>query len=326
MGSVHHANAKTTVRVRKEIQESKESIAKLAKRYNLNPKTVAKWRKAEGSDDGRSGPKKPKSSLSEREQQIICEVRRVTQFPLDDIFIMLKDRIPSLTRSNLHRCLVRHGLNVLPKEDNKSKEKQKFKSYDVGYVHIDITQIVLSGGQKLYLFVGICRVSKYAYVELHDNMTQETACAFLNNLIADCPFKIHRILTDNGAQFTYALLADHLKPKDKTHPFDKICQKNNIIHKLTQFKHPWTNGQVETFNKTLKNATVKTYHYDDVMQLKQHLMSYLLVHNYQKKLKALKFQTPYDFLLLSYQNQPHLFKDNPNHKLVGLNRKASSIS
>ena len=128
MGSVHHANAKTTVRVRKEIQESKESIAKLAMRYNLNPKTVAKWRKAEGSDDGRSGPKKPKSSLSEREQQIICEVRRVTQFPLDDLFIMLKDRIPSLTRSNLHRCLVRHGLNVLPKEDNKSKEKQKFKS------------------------------------------------------------------------------------------------------------------------------------------------------------------------------------------------------
>ncbi len=44
------------------------------------------------------------------------------------------------------------------------------------------------------------------------------------------------------------------------------------------------------------------------------------MHNYQKKLKALKFQTPYDFLLLSYQNQPHLFKDNPNHKLAGLNK------
>ncbi|MFM7631008.1 MAG: integrase core domain-containing protein, partial [Alphaproteobacteria bacterium] len=150
--------------------------------------------------------------------------------------------------------------------------------------------------------------------------------AFLKNLIADCPFKIHRILTDNGAQFTYALLADHLKPKNKRHPFDQICQQNNIIHKLTQFKHPWTNGQVETFNKTLKKATVKTYHYDDVIQLKQHLMSYLLVHNYQKKLKALKFQTPYDFLLLSYQNQPHLFKDNPNHKLVGLNTFAQAPS
>lgn len=320
MGSVHHANAKTTVRVRKEIQESKESIAQLAKRYNLNPKTVIKWRKSGVSEDGRSGPKTPKSALSEREQQIVCEVRRVTQFSLDDLFIALKDAIPALSRSNLHRCLVRHGLNVLPKEENKTKEKQKFKSYDVGYVHIDITQIVLSGGQKLSLFVGICRVSKYAYVELHDNMTQETACAFLKNLIADCPFKIHRILTDNGAQFTYALLADHLKPKNKRHPFDQICQQNNIIHKLTQFKHPWTNGQVETFNKTLKNATVKTYHYDDVIQLKQHLMSYLLVHNYQKKLKALNFQTPYDFLLLSYQNQPHLFKDNPNHKLVGLNK------
>jgi transposase-like protein len=319
MGSIYHANAKTTVRIRKEIQESKESIATLAKIYRLNPKTIAKWRKSEVSEDRRSGPKKPKSALSEREQQVICEVRRVTQFSLDDLFIALEGKIPTLTRSNLHRCLVRHGLNVLPKDPEKKTEKQKFKEYEVGYVHVDITQIVLSGGQKFYLFVGICRVSKYAYVELHDNMTKETACVFLKNLIGACSFKIHRILTDNGAQFTYALLAEHLKPKDKIHPFDKMCEENNIIHKLTKFKHPWTNGQVEIFNKTIKNATVKQYHYDDIDQLKQHLMAYLMVHNYQKKLKSLKFQTPYDFLLLSYQNQPHLFKENPNHKLVGLN-------
>ncbi|MBD3795695.1 MAG: hypothetical protein IE881_07160, partial [Epsilonproteobacteria bacterium] len=40
------ANAKTTPRIRKEIEESKESIAKLAIKYNLNPKTVQKWKNA----------------------------------------------------------------------------------------------------------------------------------------------------------------------------------------------------------------------------------------------------------------------------------------
>jgi transcriptional regulator with XRE-family HTH domain len=44
MGSVPHANAKTTPRIREEIQNSKESIAALAKRLSLNPKTVLKWR------------------------------------------------------------------------------------------------------------------------------------------------------------------------------------------------------------------------------------------------------------------------------------------
>ncbi|WP_156918998.1 hypothetical protein [Holospora obtusa] len=36
-------------------------------------------------------------------------------------------------------------------------------------------------------------------------------------LIAHCPFKITKILTDNGAKFTYELLAQHLRPKNKTH-------------------------------------------------------------------------------------------------------------
>jgi hypothetical protein len=319
MGNIHHANAKTTVRIREEIQKSQESIAKLAIRYNLNPKTVSKWRKSEGCADKRSGPNTPKSVLSAQEQQIICEFRRVTNFALDDIFVALKDKIPALTRSNLHRCLQRNGLSIMKKDAEEKREKQAFKEYDVGYVHVDITQITLENNLKLYLFVGICRVSKYAYIELHENMTTETSCAFLKNLIKDCTFKIHRILTDNGAQFTYELLAEHLKPKDKKHPFDSICEDNGILHKLTKFKHPWTNGQVEIFNKTIKKATVKQYYYETIEQLKHHLMAYLLVHNFQKKLKALKFQTPYDFLLLSYEKNPSLFKENPHHKIMGHN-------
>jgi transposase-like protein len=45
MGNILHPNAKTTIRVRKEIQESYESILKLAKKYSLNPKTIVKWKR-----------------------------------------------------------------------------------------------------------------------------------------------------------------------------------------------------------------------------------------------------------------------------------------
>ena len=44
MGNIQHANAKTTPRIRKEIQESSETIAELAARLSLNPKTVMKWK------------------------------------------------------------------------------------------------------------------------------------------------------------------------------------------------------------------------------------------------------------------------------------------
>ncbi len=40
MGNIYHANAKTTTRIRKEIQTSQETIAQLAERLSLNPKTV----------------------------------------------------------------------------------------------------------------------------------------------------------------------------------------------------------------------------------------------------------------------------------------------
>jgi transposase InsO family protein len=134
-------------------------------------------------------------------------------------------------------------------------------------------------------------------------------------------------LTDNGAQFTYALLAEHLKPKDKIHPFDALCANHRIEHRLTQFRHPWTpvraakpNGQVEITNKLLKNNTTKKYHYESPEQLKHHLMTFLLYYNHQKKLKSLKFISPYDKLIQEYKIKPHLFTINPTHKFMGLNR------
>jgi len=319
MGNIQHANAKTTPRIRKEIQESNESISELAARLSLNPKTVMKWKNAGRIEDKKSGPTVPRSTvLTEQEEQIICEFRRVTKFSLDDVFIALMDEIPKMTRSNLHRCLQRHGLSRLPKVEKKEKEKKRFKSYHIGYVHIDISELHTEEG-KAYMFVAIDRATKYTYVEIHEKMTQAIACSFLKNFIEDVPFKIHTILTDNGAQFTYALLAEHLRPKEKIHPFDVVCEEHNIEHRLTKFRHPWTNGQVEIMNRVLKGHTTKLYHYDTLDMLKKHMMSFLLLYNYQKKLKALKYQTPYDTMIKIYQDNPEYFKLNPVSKSLGLN-------
>jgi len=94
---------------------------------------------------------------------------------------------------------------------------------------------------------------------------------------------------------------------------------------LTKFRHPWTNGQVEIMNKVIKEHTVKRYHYETLQSLKHHLMSFLLLYNHQRKLKALKYQTPYDKMIQLYQamddeDKTMFFKSNPHHKNMGLNR------
>ncbi len=291
----------------------------LATRLSLNPKTVTKWKNAGRTTDKKSGPTHPKSTvLTEQEEQIICEFRRVTKFSLDDVFIALMDEIPKMTRSNLHRCLQRHGLSRLPKEDVSQKEKKNFKEYYIGYVYIDISEVHSKQG-KAYMFIAIDKATKYIYVEIHTKMTQAIACIFLENLIEDVVFKIHTILTDNIALFSYKLLAEHLRPKDKIHPFDEVCAEHDIEHRLTKFRHPWTNGQVKIMNKVLKAHTVKLYHYETLEKLKRHVMSFLLLYNYLKKLKSLKFKTPYDTIIQIYQDNPEYFKLNPESKTLGLN-------
>jgi hypothetical protein len=74
-------------------------------------------------------------------------------------------------------------------------------------------------------------------------MDMKNTVQFLEKRIATAPFRIHTILTDNGAQFTYRLLAKHLQPRDgAVHPFDSACLQRGIQHRLTQFKHPRANG------------------------------------------------------------------------------------
>ena len=97
MGQILHGSARTTEAVRRTIQNSKESIARLAKRYDLNPKTISKWKKRDYVEDSRMGPKRPHStSLSQEEEAIIVAFRKHTLLPLDDCMYALQSSIPHL--------------------------------------------------------------------------------------------------------------------------------------------------------------------------------------------------------------------------------------
>jgi transposase InsO family protein len=153
--------------------------------------------------------------------------------------------------------------------------KQRFKVYPIGYFHIDIAE-VRTGEGKLHLFVAIDRTSKLAFAQLHEKADRPTAVSFLEALIEAVPYELHTILTDNGIQF--AVLPrnrDGWTARYCVHRFDQICREHGIEHRLTKPNHPWTNGQVERTNRTIKEATVKRYHYDSHDQLRQHLQLFI---------------------------------------------------
>ena len=318
MGQVLHGSATTTEAVRRAMQLRQESVRALAKRFGVSPTTVQKWRKRSTTADAKMGPKEARSTvLTLDEEAIIVAFRRHTLLPLDDCLYGLQPTIPHLTRSALHRCLQRHGISRLPEIEGDKPRKKRFAAYPIGYFHVDIAEVRTQEG-KLHLFVAVDRTSKLAFAKLEEKANIYTASDFLRALIEAVPYHIHTVLTDTGVQFCDA-------PKNRSgptatwrvHRFDRICREHGIEHRLTKPNHPWTNGQVERMNRTIKEATVKRYHYESRDQLRAHLQLFVDAYNHARRLKTLRGLTPYEFIHQVWTKEPERFRLNPSHHIPG---------
>ncbi len=333
MGQVLHGSATTTEAVRRAIQVSEESVRALARRYGISPTTVQKWRKRTTVADGRMGPKQVRSTvLSIEDEAVIVAFRRHTLLPLDDCLYALQPTIPHLTRSSLHRCLQRHGIGRLPETDGDKPKRSRFKAYPIGFFHIDIAEVHTEQG-RLYLFVAIDRTSKFAFAQLHEKATRRIAADFLRALVAAVPYTIHTVLTDNGTQFAdctpineeaeakaEAYWAERNQPRIyRLHAFESACEKSGVEHRLTKPRHPWTKGQVERMNRTIKEATVQRFHYATHDQLRSHLSDFVAAYNFGRRLKTLRGLTPYEAICKAWTDEPHRFALNPLHQMPGLN-------
>ena len=248
MGQLLHGCARTTAAVRRAIQQSQDSLLELSKRYHINPKTVQKWRKRSFAHDAPMGPKAQRSTTLSREQEaIVVAFRKHTLLALDDCLYALQATIPELSRSALHRCFQRHGISQLPRMGSSRPARKKFRSYPIGYFHIDLTEVRTAEG-KLYLFVAVDRTSKFAFAHLVPKAPRSDAADFLRQLIKAVPYHIHTVLTDNGTHFTTpgndrsaaADIQQAIKNGElfRAHAFELACARANIQHRLTNAPPP----------------------------------------------------------------------------------------
>jgi transposase InsO family protein len=137
------------------------------------------------------------------------------------------------------------------------------------------------------------------------------------------------VLTDNGTHFTdpkgeSRSVADIKGMLECGEPFrvpafDVACARNNIDHRLTKPRYPWTNGQVERMNRTIKDATVRRFYYEAHDELRVYLADLVTAYNFAKRLKTLEGLTPCEDICKVWTKEPERFTINPLQQMLGLN-------
>lgn len=136
--------------------------------------------------------------------------------------------------------------------------------------------------------------------------------------MAALPYAVHTVLTDNGAPFAeQPRYRGGISDRLGGHPFDRVCRAHGIEHRLTRPYHPWTNGEAERMNRTVKDATIKAFHYPTFEALEAHVKAFVTAHNFGKHPKALRWHTPFQSICEAWNKEPQRFWLDPHHLIPG---------
>ena len=97
-------------------------------------------------------------------------------------------------------------------------------------------------GVKYYQYTAVDECTRFCFREMYNEHSTFSSEDFIKKLLKAFPFPIREIQTDNGTEFTAALLT-----KDKQHKtlFEAILENNDIIYHRIRVATPRHNGKVE---------------------------------------------------------------------------------
>lgn len=319
-----HKQATTSPKIRAEIQAAPANISdsELARQFNVTDSTIRRWRYRDDVHDRPHTRRNLLATLTPEQEEIVIAAREFLRLGLDDLLIVAREFLnPRLSRSALHRMLQRREVQTLAAlarqdagDDHKPRHKP-FKDYEPGYVHIDIKHLpqMPDEQQKRYLYVAIDRATRWVYLEIKNSQSSKDAQAFMTRVEEKAPFKIHTVLTDNGKSFTDRFTRAGERQPSGHHPFDQVCQKKGIEHRLIKPGRPQTNGMVERFNGRISDV-LATRRYESGVDLEQTLTRYNWLYNHHVPQKALHHQSPISVMKEWQIKRPELFnKQVINH-------------
>lgn len=147
----------------------------------------------------------------------------------------------------------------------------------------DISYIFVEGHGFFYLFSVLDTFSRYViHWELRPTMTTEDAKEVVRAAVSKAgitPAHNLRLLHDNGTQFV-------------SRQFKRFLRDMKIDQVRTAYRHPETNGRLERFHLTLKDATVRLESYRNPTAARAAIERFVYEYNTQRPHQALDYVTP----------------------------------
>lgn len=231
-------------------------VTKASLRYRMSRKNIYKWlSRWDGTWQSLvERSRRPHHSPRGQSQSEESLVKRYGKQYRDDLLLgFQKAKAYGYTRS--YGCFKRTVNRLLGKPGRKKRKPPKPKPYqradypgqklqlDVKYV----PSYCVADGGKYYQFTAKDECSRWTYREMYDEHSSYSARDFLEKLVRRAPFPIRAIQTDNGTEFTNALLVT--KSKHKT-LFEQALLDMGIAYHRIRIATPRHNGKVERQHRT----------------------------------------------------------------------------
>ena len=227
-----------------------------ALRYKVSRKTVYKWvGRYDGTidslrDRSRRPHRHPRQHTAE-ELELICRyIRRNGRRDLLLTYQKLLERGYTRHYGSFKRVVGRLFKPQVKKRVKKKPKPYQRAEYPGQKVQIDVKYVpnhCVSNGKKYYQFTALDECTRWTFRWMYDERSTYSAKDFLMKLVTNPHFPIREVQTDNGSEFTNALLV--IKAKHKT-LFEEALEDMGILYKRIRIATPRHNGKVERQHRT----------------------------------------------------------------------------
>ena len=233
----------------------KNSVTEASRRFHVCRQAIYEWRaKYDGTwkslmEKSHRPHHHPNEHTQEEKEMIL---RRYPRYKDDMMMLWDSLRKSGYKRKYASMLRVIHKW-VKPEIEKRTSRKPKpyeRAAYPGQKIQIDVKFVpcyCVANGQKYYQYTAIDECTRFCYREMYDEHSTYSSKDFLMKLIKVCPFPIREVQTDNGTEWTTALLVKD--PKSKT-MFEKALEEMGIIYHRIRVATPRHNGKVERQHRT----------------------------------------------------------------------------
>lgn len=224
-----------------------------ADRFHMSRKTLYKWLKRwDGTWQSlKDQSRRPKHSPRKHTEEELKQIRRLAK-KHDWIDIILayqemRDKYGYARNYGSFKRKVRQLYDLKTKKKRTKRKNKPYKraDYPGQKVQVDVKYVPCEcavDGRKYYQFTAVDECTRWTYRQMYDEHSTHSAKQFLLELIMNSPFAIREIQTDNGAEFTKALLSND--PNDLS-AFELTLKEAGILYHRIRIATPRHNGKVE---------------------------------------------------------------------------------